>query len=219
MRGVFDEPGVSELAPPRDTEITLGAFSLSVLLLVLLGLCGLCFGFGYAIGHRGPATADVPEPATVSPQAADRAESAHAKPSANASEAVVQAATTPEAESQGDSATGRSEGDSCGRARRGSIGQRCCGVGATCGAAGDGSNIHRNADASFARGVGISHGADCFRFGGRGRRRPNERVAPPRLRGGSAPRACGWTDSCADRTIQDTRGSGLVAAEVAERRI
>jgi cell division septation protein DedD len=103
MRGSFDEPEFEQQrAPRRDTEVTLGAISLSLLLLVLLGLCGLCFGLGYSMGHHEPAAAEVTPPAPAHAQTEQPADNAHAKPSADASEAVVQAATTPQSETQDD---------------------------------------------------------------------------------------------------------------------
>ena len=36
----------------RDRELTLGAFTLTLLGCGLFALCGLCFVFGYAVGHR-----------------------------------------------------------------------------------------------------------------------------------------------------------------------
>lgn len=57
MRGAFDD----ELEMPRtqrDTEVTLGAGMLLLLFFGLVLVCGLCFGLGYSVGHRGgPSTA------------------------------------------------------------------------------------------------------------------------------------------------------------------
>jgi cell division septation protein DedD len=53
MRGVFDD---KELEPPqarRDTELTLGSGTLIAIFFGLVLLCGLCFGLGYTVGHRG----------------------------------------------------------------------------------------------------------------------------------------------------------------------
>jgi DedD protein len=53
MRGVFDDREV-ELAETRpDTELTLGSTTLLLIFFGLVLLCGLCFGLGYAMGHRG----------------------------------------------------------------------------------------------------------------------------------------------------------------------
>lgn len=50
----------------RDRELTLGPFTLTLLGCVLLGLCGLCFFFGYTMGHRNSegSAAAVPSPST-----------------------------------------------------------------------------------------------------------------------------------------------------------
>jgi cell division septation protein DedD len=52
MSGVFDEEGVEEAAPRRDTELTLGSITLLLIFFGLVLLCGLCFGMGYSLGHR-----------------------------------------------------------------------------------------------------------------------------------------------------------------------
>jgi cell division septation protein DedD len=39
----------------QDKEITLGPAMLALLGCVLLAVCGLCFAFGYVVGHRNPA--------------------------------------------------------------------------------------------------------------------------------------------------------------------
>ncbi len=39
----------------QDKEITLGPAMLALLGCVFLAVCGLCFAFGYAVGHRNPA--------------------------------------------------------------------------------------------------------------------------------------------------------------------
>lgn len=84
MRGVFDEEEVQEAAPRRDTELTLGSFTLLLIFFGLVLLCGLCFGMGYSMGHResqgslaGPAQAGDAR-TTALP------DGGHPKPSANA---------------------------------------------------------------------------------------------------------------------------------------
>ena len=54
MRGYFDDERKTE-RPRRDTELTLGTGALFGLFVGLVLLCGFCFGFGYAMGHRGVA--------------------------------------------------------------------------------------------------------------------------------------------------------------------
>lgn len=63
MRSVFDEHGVER--QKRDTELTLGSGTLLAIFFGLVLLCGLCFGMGYAVGHRnaGPSAITTPQPA------------------------------------------------------------------------------------------------------------------------------------------------------------
>lgn len=66
MRGVFDEEDEQErLRHRRDTELTLGTGMLLAIFVGLVLLCGLCFGMGYAVGHRssGPSAIAAPQPA------------------------------------------------------------------------------------------------------------------------------------------------------------
>jgi DedD protein len=50
-----EEPEIEE--PRRDTEVTLSWGALLGMGFALLVICGLCFGLGYMVGHRGPAPA------------------------------------------------------------------------------------------------------------------------------------------------------------------
>lgn len=52
MRGYFDDKPEIE-RPQRDTELTLGTGAIFGLSFSLVLLCGLCFGAGYEMGHRG----------------------------------------------------------------------------------------------------------------------------------------------------------------------
>ncbi len=63
MRSVFDEHKMER--PTRDTELTLGSGTLVAIFCGLVLLCGLCFGMGYAVGHRdsGPTAITTPQPA------------------------------------------------------------------------------------------------------------------------------------------------------------
>ncbi len=60
MRGAFDEDEVYERQRHQaggDAEFTLGAGTLLLMFVGLLVLCGICFGAGYMVGHRGPSSA------------------------------------------------------------------------------------------------------------------------------------------------------------------
>jgi len=81
MRGAFDdEEDYVRQHSSGDAEFTLGAGTLLLLVVGLLVLCVICFGAGYMIGHRGPATAAQAQqtPDAAAPQTA----SAQSKPSA-----------------------------------------------------------------------------------------------------------------------------------------
>ena len=52
MGGYFDDEENEPERPRRDTELTLGPGALLAIFLVLVLICGLCFGLGYAAGHR-----------------------------------------------------------------------------------------------------------------------------------------------------------------------
>ncbi|HEX4030178.1 MAG TPA: SPOR domain-containing protein [Terracidiphilus sp.] len=53
MRGVFDDEELVPAPARRDTELTLGSGMLLAIFFGLVLLCGLCFGLGYAVAHRG----------------------------------------------------------------------------------------------------------------------------------------------------------------------
>ena len=66
MRGYFDDVRKTERSR-RDTELTLGTGALFGLFSGLVLLCVFCFGFGYAIGHRGTARAMAAKAPTAAP--------------------------------------------------------------------------------------------------------------------------------------------------------
>jgi len=74
MRGIFDteEPeGEEPEERSHDTEVTLGPGAQVGIVFCLLVLCGLCFGLGYWVGHRGsPATAEKTATQPAAPTAA-----------------------------------------------------------------------------------------------------------------------------------------------------
>lgn len=53
MRGVFDDEDVEPAESTQETELTLSSTVLLGIVLGLVAICGLCFGLGYAAGHRG----------------------------------------------------------------------------------------------------------------------------------------------------------------------
>lgn len=53
MAGVFDEREAEQAEQRHETELTLGSGTLLLIFFGLVLLCGLCFGFGYSMGHRG----------------------------------------------------------------------------------------------------------------------------------------------------------------------
>jgi DedD protein len=85
MRGVFEDEEQEQAQPRRDTELTLGAGMLWLMFLSFLLICGLFFGVGYEVGHRGtqPASAAGLEP-SAGAQTSLEANGSLSKPSATA---------------------------------------------------------------------------------------------------------------------------------------
>ena len=91
----------------RDRELTLGPVTLTVLGFGLFALCGLCFVFGYAVGHRNAETStaiSVPPPTFVQPV------SAQAKPAAGQSGAQQASADTRDPSANPETSTGAAAG-------------------------------------------------------------------------------------------------------------
>ena len=88
MRGVFDDEEPAPARQGHDTELTLGSGMLLAIFFGLVLVCGVCFGLGYAVGHRGAtdaaAASATPGTAATTPQA----DGSRAKPSASAVGAV-----------------------------------------------------------------------------------------------------------------------------------
>ena len=65
-----DEQEWKQAQGARDTELTLGGGLLLLIGCGLILLCGVCFGLGYAVGHRGAAetAASVAPAASRNPQ-------------------------------------------------------------------------------------------------------------------------------------------------------
>jgi cell division septation protein DedD len=85
MRGYFDDEEEESERPRRDTELTLGSGSLLAIFLVLVLICGLCFGLGYAVGHHTSRPAAANPAHTAAPdQEPLQGNSSIPKPSASA---------------------------------------------------------------------------------------------------------------------------------------
>ncbi|HTW80246.1 MAG TPA: SPOR domain-containing protein [Terracidiphilus sp.] len=97
MRGVFDEEDLEPVRPRQDTELTLGSGTLLAIFFGLVLLCGLCFGLGYAMGHRSAQNTIASAPGANASQPV--AAGSEAKPSAAAQPAAptTDALTTPSA--------------------------------------------------------------------------------------------------------------------------
>ncbi len=103
MRGVFDDEEFEQVKPGRDAELTLSAGTLLMLFVGLVLVCGLCFGLGYFVGHRGAeAAVAAGQPPAAAAQASSQAGGSVPKPSATAPAAVPQPAPA-DAPSQPDS--------------------------------------------------------------------------------------------------------------------
>jgi DedD protein len=81
MRGAFDDyRDLNQPTQRQDTELTLSATMLLMLFFGLVLLCGVCFGLGYATGHRGTQEASVLAPSVSADLAVTS--SGHSKPGA-----------------------------------------------------------------------------------------------------------------------------------------
>ena len=96
MKGVFDYRDLGQAAPSQDTELTLSPTSLLFIFFGLVLLCGLCFGLGYATGHRTTQDNSETLPPDSNGQQFPETENTHAKPSGNTTPSTA-AAPTPSA--------------------------------------------------------------------------------------------------------------------------
>ena len=108
MRGAFDDEDVFERQPSSgDAEFTLGAGTLLLLVVGLFVLCGVCFGAGYMMGHRGAASnteakqnpdAPAPQPSNgqSKPSATSQPAPSGAQPAQTQSNAQAAASDTPQ---------------------------------------------------------------------------------------------------------------------------
>jgi len=93
MRGVFDDKEFEQSKASGDTEVTLGMGAVLLIVLGLLILCGVCFGLGYAVGHRGGQSAVADEQLPASSQKTAQGNGSQLKPSA-----IAQTAAPPPAQ-------------------------------------------------------------------------------------------------------------------------
>jgi cell division septation protein DedD len=91
MRGVFEDEELAPAQERRDKELTLGSGSLLAMFFGLVLICGLFFGLGYAIGHRGSEESADANQAPGGAPTVLQAGGSRAKPSASAAGAVKQA--------------------------------------------------------------------------------------------------------------------------------
>jgi DedD protein len=89
MRGVFDDEEIHSSRQHADTELTLGSGTLLAIFFGLVLLCGLCFGMGYALGHRGSGPTAITAPRPAPDQEPLQASSGIPKPSAIAQTPVA----------------------------------------------------------------------------------------------------------------------------------
>ncbi|MGD0730863.1 MAG: SPOR domain-containing protein [Terracidiphilus sp.] len=112
MRGLFDDKE-REPVPSRDeTELTLGSGMLLAIFFGLVLICGLCFGLGYAAGHRSSPPASAAAEPAVGAAAALQQDNTHPKPTATtraAADAPPQAAAA-EVPAPGDSSANQAAG-------------------------------------------------------------------------------------------------------------
>jgi cell division protein FtsN len=95
MAQYFDEEELEVEEPRRDTEVTLGWGALLGMAIGLLAICGLCFGLGYMVGHRGPANRGSGPAAAIAAQGASDQEPLQGSGSVPKPSASAQAATPP----------------------------------------------------------------------------------------------------------------------------
>ncbi len=89
MNAYFDDEEPEPERPRRDTEFTLGSGALLAMFFGLVLICGLCFGVGYAVGHRTPGPGAATPKQTAAPdQEPLQGNSSIPKPSAFAQAAV-----------------------------------------------------------------------------------------------------------------------------------
>jgi len=109
MHGVFDEREMESARTTHEPELTLGSGTLLAIFFGLVLLCGLCFGIGYAVGHRasGPSSITAPRPAPE--QEPLQGNGSIPKPSAIAQTPVTPASDASAADQSGQVSAGASQ--------------------------------------------------------------------------------------------------------------
>lgn len=110
MRGVFDDKTLEPAEYHHDTDLTLGPVMLLGIFFVLVLICALVFGLGYAVGHRGsqdPSADMKPAPDT---QSSLQAGYVQTKPSASSQANVASAAENAGADQAGDLSASQASG-------------------------------------------------------------------------------------------------------------
>ncbi len=131
MRKYFDEEEEPEAGKPRrDTEVTLGAGAMVGACLALVLVCIVCFGWGYAVGHRSPVTSPakaasstpapdqeplqgndtIPKPSAADTTAASQNDAATVTPLAGTSATGQSAATIAQGQTTGRQVPGAAAG-------------------------------------------------------------------------------------------------------------
>lgn len=88
MRGIFDSEEPAPVRKGRDTELTLGSGTLLAIFFGLVLICGVCFGLGYAVGHRGASETDASVTTAGAALPASQGDGSRPKPSASAAATV-----------------------------------------------------------------------------------------------------------------------------------
>lgn len=105
MRGVFDDEELEPGQQGHDTELTLGSGTLLAVFFGLVLICGLCFGLGYAVGHRGAKSAAAAATTTPGEQEPLQASGSVPKPSAIAQDVAPPPAPASDANAAASSGT------------------------------------------------------------------------------------------------------------------
>jgi cell division septation protein DedD len=100
MHGAFDDEDFEPIQRRRDTELTLGNFTLLIVFFGLVLLCALFFGLGYAMGHHAalqpsPAGQESAAKSLMSTMAASVRPKPSATPQANSAASSRPAASAP----------------------------------------------------------------------------------------------------------------------------